>query len=191
VRRALRSWPAPLLAGAVILVGCGNRRTAPLGLTGSVTPVGGSRVVAYQPEGVAFRVPSGWFVRAGAPPLVASASAGLAEVAVWRYPRVQPLPGTPAQLRRALPSLLAAVRARDSGFRLEGSRTLRIDHHPALQVVGVENVAGAVRRVRSDHVFAFGGEVVLDAYAPLATFAAANRSGFIPILHSLRLASTG
>jgi hypothetical protein len=81
------------------------------------------------------------------------------------------------------------VRARDPAFELEGSRTLRVDGHPALQVVGLEHIAGAVRRVRSDHVFAFGGEVVLDAYAPVAAFAAANRAGFVPILHSLRLAS--
>jgi hypothetical protein len=175
-----------LLAGAVVLAGCGDRRTTPPSLAGPAT-AGPSRLVAYQSAGLALRVPGGWFVNAGTPPLVATASAGLAEVAVWRYPRVQPLPGTVAELRRVLPSLLAAVRARDPAFRLEGSRTLRIDGHPALQVVGVEHVAGALRRVRSDHVFAFAGEVVVDAYAPVAGFAAANRSGFVPMLHSLRL----
>ena len=189
LRARLRAWCALLVAGAVILAGCGNRRTAPLSPaapsnpTTSTTAVGPSRLVGFGREGDRLPGPARL-----ACPLRHAASGGNGELGPGRGCRVAlPAFAAAAEVRRtAEPGaalLLAAVRARDPAFALEGSRTLRVDGHPALQVVGLEHVAGAVRRVRSDHVFAFGGEVVLDAYAPVAAFAVANRTGFVPILH--------
>jgi hypothetical protein len=41
--------------------------------------------------------------------------------------------------------------------------------------------------VRSTHVYAYGGEVVVDAFAPANVFGRADRDAFRPLVRSLRL----
>lgn len=175
-----------LLAGTVMLVGCGNHRT-PLPPVTQAALGGGTRPVPFVREGLFLAAPRPWFVTPGTAPQVVTLSSGPANVVVWRYVRAQPLPRTEQDVRRLMPALLGAVRARDPTFSLQEIRALRLAGHPALQVVGIESLAGEVRRVRSDHIFAFGSEFVIDAYAPQASFYETNRAAFVPILHSLRL----
>jgi hypothetical protein len=41
--------------------------------------------------------------------------------------------------------------------------------------------------VRSTHLYAGGSELVVDAYAPPARFAALDRSVFVPLTESVRI----
>ena len=43
--------------------------------------------------------------------------------------------------------------------------------------------------MRSTHVYAFGAEVVIDAFAPPEVFGQVDREAFVPVVRSLRLAS--
>jgi hypothetical protein len=54
-------------------------------------------------------------------------------------------------------------------------------------LLGVQTIDGNERETRSAHVYAYGSELVLDAYAPAAWFAAADRGAFVPIVRSLAL----
>ena len=176
---------ALVLALSAALGGCADRRTRPPDLLSLRLPGAAHRV---QYPGLSFVLPAGWFTAPAQTPLLATAGTGLARVAFWRYPRLVPVPRTRAELRAALPSLLAAVRARDPTYVSLGARPTTVGGHPALQVVGEETVSGSRRKVRSEHVFAYGAEVVVDAYAPPAQFRAVNRDAFVPLLRSLTLA---
>jgi hypothetical protein len=112
---------------------------------------------------------------------------GPAQIAVWRYPRTEPLPATKAQLTQARDLLLEAARARDQTFKESKASITKVGGHPAIQVRGTETVGGQPRSVRSTHVYAYGGEVVLDAFAPANVFGQADRDAFRPVVRSLRL----
>ena len=63
----------------------------------------------------------------------------------------------------------------------------RLGSHPAIQVRGTETISGQPRTVRSTHVYAFGAEVVVDAYAPANVFGRIDRAAFAPLVRSLKL----
>jgi hypothetical protein len=173
-------------AAATLLAGCGNAQVRPPDVSVPVRPAG-STPAAYDAQGVRLAVPGGWHARAGTAPLVTTVQSGPAIVAIWRYPRSETLPATRGQLVQARDLLLAAARARDPSFRAKRTTITRLDRHPAVEVRGAESVGGLPRMVRSMHVYAFGGEVVVDAYAPPAVFARVDREAFRPLLRSLRL----
>jgi hypothetical protein len=184
VRRAILVL---LGAGAAALAGCGDARTPPPDMARPAAPTG-YKTVRFAALGLALRrVPANWLVQGGQPPLVATISSGTATLAVWRYPRTQPLPRTHAELKRALGALLAAVSGRPGNFRALRARVTRVAHQPALMLLGVQTIDGNERETRSAHVYAYGSELVLDAYAPAAWFAAADRGAFVPIVRSLAL----
>lgn len=175
------------LAAAAALAGCGDARTRPPDLVAPARVPGYARV-SLPSAGIRLRrSPSSWRVAAGQPPLVATISSGDGEVAIWRYQRVQPLPATPVATRAALAALLAAVRARDPAIRVLRTKVSSVDGHPALVLIADETIDGSPRETRSTHVFAYGAEVVFDAYAPVADFAAADRAVFLPMVHSAAL----
>lgn len=176
-----------LAVGVAALAGCGDARTRTPDLTTPATPT------RYAPASFASagltlrRVPSDWRIEPGTSPLVATISSGAATIAIWRYQRTQPLPRTHAALKALLAGLLGAVRARDPGVAVHELRASRVDGKPAIVLVGDTTIDGNARETRSTHVYAFGSELVFDAYAPRGAFAAIDRAVFLPLIHSAAL----
>jgi hypothetical protein len=176
-----------LAVGVAALSGCGDARTPAPDVTTPATPAGHT-VARFGSAGLLLRaVPANWRVQPGQSPLVATISSGDGTLAIWRYQRTQPLPRTHAALRRALAALVAAVRARDPTFRPLRSKTTRVDHQPAIVLLGLATIDGNRRETRSTHVFAYGAEVVLDGYAPAPSFVRSDRFAFLPIIRSIQL----
>jgi hypothetical protein len=174
------------VGAAIALSGCGDRRPAPPDITTPRPPVG-TRPVAYPQFGVTVSVPSNWRSQQGAAPLVASITSGTATVAIWRYPRSEPLPTTAKALRTAKAALVRAARKRDRTLKLTRAAVVRFHGHPALLLVGTETVGSERRMVRSTHIFRDRSEVVVEALAPPAAFAALQRTVFAPLLRSLKI----
>jgi hypothetical protein len=175
-----------VLTAAVALAGCGNRRAA-VPDTATPGPPLGTNAATYPQAGLRFGAPAGWHVEPGQAPLVTTITTGRAAIAVWRYPRTEPLPVTARALEQAKSALLAAAAARDATFAPQGARVTRVGGRRAIEVRGTETVEGARRAVRSTHVFAFGAEVVVDASAPPRDFARVDRKVFRPLVRSLHL----
>ena len=180
-RRAL----PPALA-AVVLAGCGTKPPKTPDVTTPGPPIGFQRT-AYPAAGISFDVPGGWRKVDGKPPLVAAVATGTATVAVWRYPRTEPLPTTHAALAAAKASLVAAVAQRDPTFRLQQAQMRHLKGRRAIQVVGIGTVTGQRRRIRSTHVYSDHAELIIDEYAPPTVFDRVDKQVFLHVLHSLRL----
>ena len=184
---ALRRAVLLVVTLSLTAAGCGRER---LPVPDAEVPAAGAPPLPrdFPKQGVSFDAPTGWSFGPGGPaPLVGSASSGSATIAVWRYPRTQPLPGDDAQLGTAHDALAAAVKQRDASFREIARRRTKIDGADAIELVGDEKVAGRARRVRSTHVFAHGAEVVVDQYAAPAHWTETDRLVFRPLLRSLEL----
>ena len=175
-----------IILACLVLAGCGNQQQRPPAVGPPAQP-NGTTPVAFDSDGVRFAAPGGWHVQSGTAPLVATVQSGSAMIAVWRYPRSEPLPAARDQLTQARDLLLQAAKARDATFRPLKSAITRLGSHPAIQVRGTETVSGQARSVRSTHVYAFGAEVVVDAYAPADAFGRVDRAAFVPLVRSLRL----
>jgi hypothetical protein len=189
MRRPRRSAPlsaAALMALALASHGCGNDRTPAPDTARPLSPQGSARI-SFPQAGVRFAAPGRWDRAPGQAPLVTTVTSGRATIAVWRFPRTEPLPRTAGDMRRARRGLLGAAKARDPSFRSREARARRVGGHRALEVRGSGTVEGQPRRLRSLHVFAFGGEVVVDAFAPPADFPRVDREVVRPLLRSLRL----
>lgn len=166
--------------------GCGNERTPPPDVETPGPPLG-SNTQRFAQVGVAFEAPVGWRLQPGKPPLVATMATGRASIAVFRYPRSEPLPKTPAALDAAAKALADAARQRDASFAELKHDRLRVDGRPGVVLRGTQTVAGQPRTVGSTHVYAFGGELVVDAIAPAADFKRVDAQVFRPLVRSLRL----
>ena len=182
----MRRVPVIACAVAILAVGCGNEQSTPPDASRPVHPAGSA---PFESQGIAFATPGGWHARGGAAPLVATVQSGPAQIAVWRYARTEPLPTTGAQLTQARDLLLQAAKARDQTFKEAKTVITKVDGHPAGQIRGTETVSGQGRTVRSTHVYAFGAEIVIDAFAPADVFGQVDREAFMPVVKSLRLAS--
>jgi hypothetical protein len=186
-----RSSVLAVAAASLALAGCGNERTPTPDTARPLAPQG-TALVRYPEAGVRFATPGRWDRAGGQAPLVATVTSGRATIAVWRFPRAEPLPGSAEDLRRARRTLLAAARARDPSFRLHPTHAVtrrRVGGLRALEVRGTGTVEGQERAVRSLHVYGFGGEVVVDALAPPAQFGRVDREVFGPLLRSVRLSA--
>jgi hypothetical protein len=170
----------------VLLAGCGNSRTPVPSLSGAAQPHGFHRLV-YPAAGVTIRVPRNWSSASERAPLVATVGSGAAIVALWRFPRREPPPAGAAALAGAGVKLLDAARARDASLQVIGSKAMRIDHAPAIELDARERVGGQLRRVRSLHLFVAGAELVLEQYAPPGIFRDIDHAVFSPVRRSLRL----
>lgn len=184
----MRRLPPLVLAllALAALPGCGNERQRAPGTPRAADPKG-PLPVELPRHGVRFSHPANWPVSAPRPPQIAAINSGEASLSIWRYPRQERLPTTEGELLRARRALVAAVRARDRTLRILSARTLRLRGVPAVQLVANERIGLARRQVRSTHLYAHRGEVVVDAYAPPAEFARVDRRVFGPLLSSLRL----
>jgi hypothetical protein len=172
------------ICAAAALSACGNSRVAPPDVA-APQPPRGTHLVSWPRSGVSVAIPDNWRAEQGSSPLVASIASGTATVAIWRYWRTEPLPGSAGAFRRAKRELVRAARKRDRTLRVRTARVVRFDGRPALQIVGVETVAGQRRMVRSTHVFRERSEVVVEALAPPAAFGGLARTVFDPLLRSL------
>jgi hypothetical protein len=181
VRRAL----LPSLV-AVLLVGCGSERTPAPNVLVPGPPLG-SNPARFKAAGVAFAAPAGWNLQPGAAPQVATISTGQATIAIYRYARTEPLPRTSKQLGKALDALAAAALQRDPTFKLLARGRRKVSGKPGVVLRGTETVGDQPRTVRSTHVYAFGGELVVDAFAPAADFKRVDRETFRPLVRSLKL----
>ena len=187
----MRAVRRPVLASLVALgllgaAGCGRERLAvPDVEQPDVTRATAPR--AFPEAGLRLAVPVTWSAEPGRAPLVLTMTSGDAAIAVWRYPRTEPLPTEDAQLDAAQTALLRAVRQRDQRYRAISTRRTEVDGEPAIELVGDQRIAGRPRRVRSTHVYAQGAEVVVDQYAARDDFARLDATLFRPFVRRLRI----
>ena len=173
-------------AAAVLTAGCGAARLEAPDPSRPFS-TGGTAVREFPVEGLRFAAPADWSFDRGQPPLVASATSGSATIAIWRYPRTEPLPRTDAELDAAGRALQDAARTRDRTFEKQVARRIRVDGARAVELVGTERVNGRPRRVRSTHVYAKGAEFVIDAYAAPRDFDIVDQSIFQPLIRSTKI----
>ena len=175
------------IAAAAVVGGCGNDRTPPSDI-GVIPAPAAFRDVIFPEHGIALRAPTNWRVVDGRqPPHVATIAVGNAQIAVWRYPRSEPLPETRQQLDAARQALVAQVESRDATFRLTSSRLVVKPGLRGVELVGSGTNQGQRRLMRSLHAYGHGAEVVVDAFAPPRQFDRVDREAFGPVTRSLRL----
>ncbi len=184
--RAAAPTVAVSLTLALLAAGCGNERQHVPNVTGAQKP---ARVahLAYPAAGVSLAAPRNWYQNGGSRPLVALIGSGPATVAVWRYPRKEPIPKTKSELDQAQASLSDDVQARDRSVRIETTKVVDVNGVKGIQLVATERIGGQLRRVRSTHLFDRGSEIVIDAFAPPTDFARLDGSVFQPLTQSVRL----
>jgi hypothetical protein len=175
-----------LAATAAAIGGCGEQRTRPPDVS---TPAAwyGVQTVSLPAQGITFKAPMSWRINEGQAPLVAAVSSGRAIVAIWRYPRTEPLPTDAASMAQARDELIRATRGRDRHLRLIRARVTRFHGTHAVELAALEHIGNQLRRVRSLHVYAYGAEIVLDAYAPPSAFHAVDHAVFSPLSRTLRI----
>ena len=179
------------IVAAAVLAGCGNDQTPPPDI-GRIPAPAAFRDAKFARDGVFFRAPTNWRVTEGAARnQVATVAVGDAQIAVWRYPRSEPLPQTLDQLGAARDALLAQVQSRDTTFRLKSSRLVMKEGLNAVELVASVTNQGRQRRVRSLHAYGQGAEVVIDAFAPPKVFSRVDEQTFGPVARSLRLRKPG
>jgi hypothetical protein len=176
------------LAAVALLAGCGNDETEPPDTT-TPGPRLGSNATTFPQHGISFQAPAGWNVDQGRPPLIVTLATGQATVAVWRYPRSEPLPKSQAELKGARDALLAAAKRRDDTFEVVKAAPAKIAGEPAVQIRARETIQGQPRVVRSTHVYAEGAEIVIDAFAGPDDFRRVDAEVFRPLLRSLKLSA--
>lgn len=175
------------VAGGGLLSGCGNAQQ-PSPDVRTPGPAFGSEVVPYPQAGLTVRrAPAGWARSGGVPPAVVTIATGEATIGIFRYPRSETLPRTRAQLDAAATALVAAAKARDPTFTEIKRARLKVDGRPAVQIRGTETIDGQPRTVRTTHVYAFGAELVIDAYAPAKDFRRVDTEVFRPLLAALTI----
>jgi hypothetical protein len=175
-----------LTLASLVAAGCGNERQRAPDVSGTQKPAKATRV-AYPADGVSLAAPPNWYRVPGSRPLVAFIVSGPAIVAVWRYPRKEPLPSAKSGLEQAQANLSDAVHAGDRSVRIETTKVVDVNGVKGIQLVVTERISGQLRRVRSTHLFDRKAEIVIDAYAPPGDFAQLDGSVFQPLLRSLRL----
>lgn len=171
---------------AAPLAACGNSRTPPPD-TGLIAGPRAFRDVKYPAAGISVRAPANWRVIEGTAPQVATIAIGDGLIAIWRYPRTDPLPVTRSQLHATRQALVAQVESRDPTFELTSSRLVLKRGLRAVELVGQGTNQGQRRSVRSLHAYGHGHEVVVDAFAPPKDFARVDEQTFGPVTRSLRL----
>lgn len=181
VRLAVLAAVASLAAA-----GCGAERTPTPDVLTPKAPRG-ERTVVLEDAGVRFRAPRNWDGLDPAPPLEGGVRSKSAVVAIWRYPRVEPLPAGRGELARAQERLVELVKERDPTFTVRTSAVTEVDEARAIELLGRQTIAGLRYDVRSTHVFTDGVEVVVDAYAPPEFFFEMDTTVFLPLLDSLTL----
>jgi hypothetical protein len=183
MRRSASFALTAAVVAALAAAGCGSDSPSKATSAEAQAQAGGD----YPAQGISFTAPTGWTVDSGKGRLVATAQAGQATVAVWRYPRKEKLPRSKAELKAARDALLKAARTRDVTFEQIKTAPTRIAGKPAVQIRARQHIAGQPRTVRSTHIYANGAEIVIDAYADADSFRKTDAEVFRPLLRSLRV----
>ena len=173
-----------IAVSAALLAGCGEQRTPAPDLLHAVEP-DGFHTLSFADAGVSFEAPLNWQRLPAQDQMVGGISSKTAVVAVWRYPRSEPLPADRDELAQARDRLEERIRLRDPTFALDASRLARFDGARGIEVTGRQTISGRPYDVRSAHVFDEGAEIVVDAYAPVADFARVDGAVFVPLIASL------
>ena len=179
--------PLPVIALAVALPACGNDKTD-VPETGTIPAPKGFRDANYPKDGIFLRVPTNWRVVPGDAPQIVTIAAGDGQIAVWRFPRKEPLPETAPQLGAALAALIQQVRKRDPTFQVRSSRIVRKRQLNAVEIVGVGTNQGKKRSQRSLHAYAHGAEVVVDGFTPVKQFKRVDEQTLARVARSLKVA---
>lgn len=184
----LRTSILGIVAAALVAGGCGSEPQRPPDV-GTPGPPGELAALDLPQQGVKLVVPSAWKATPGVADgsLLATYTSGRATIAVWRYPRTEPLPRTKADLEATRDSLIAATKARDPQFSVSSSRILRGSSRRGVELIGTGTNSGFPRRVRSLHLFGGGSEVVLDQYTTPDAFGAVDGDVFRDVAASLRV----
>ena len=182
--RALASLTA--LALAATLVACGNDKTSAPDV-GNIPAPKDFRAVTYRDAGVVVKVPTNWRVIDGDAPQIATVAAGDGQIALWRFPRKEPLPETAIQLDAARQALIAQVMKRDPTFKLTSSRIVSKPKLKAVEIVGVGTNQGLKRSQRSLHAYAYGGEIVVDGFTPVKQFSRVDEQTLAKVTRSLKV----
>jgi hypothetical protein len=173
------------------LTGCGGGLSVAPSLTTTAQPTG-FIVASYPSAGVELSVPHNWTITPEKAPMIAVFSSGAATMALWRYPSsAHALPTTFAQLRAALTALAGAIRQQDPSVQITATGTSRVGSAGAVILDALERIDGQPRRVRSEHVYLDGAELVLEAYAPVSEFSRVDHAVFSPVRKSLTLLHDG
>ncbi len=183
-------WIAGLLAAGGGLAACGNSRT-PVPTQSQLASPLTFRKVRLRAAGITLRAPLNWGIADDRRPLVNTLTFGTAVVAIWRYPRSGSATLDRAAIQTATKRLVRDSRAKDPGFRLLATHVRRVGGAPTVEIDALEQVGREARRVRSLHLFTRRAELVLDEYAPPASFAAIDGSVFSPLTRSVALTPVG
>lgn len=175
------------LALAALLAGCGNERQEPPDVRTPSAPDGGERPVRYEDAGVRLKAPNSWRDLQPQGSRIGGIQSGLGTLAIWRYPRSEPLPAGKEALEEVEDLLVERIKQRNPTFQLRSSRLTRRGGARGIELLGEQEIAGLPYEVRSSHLFAHGAEIVVDAYAPPEEFARVDRTIFEPVLRSLRV----
>ncbi len=175
---------ATVLVCLFALAGCGEQRKTPGDVAHADAPRGFRDSTV---DGVTYSRPSNWTDLPPAPPLSGGVRSKTATVAIWRYPRTEPLPADTAALEQARAALLDRIRQRNPTFAVRTSEVKDLGGGRGIELTGRQTVAGFTVDVRSAHVFKRGAEVVVDAYAPPGDFPRVDRTVFTPLIASLKV----
>jgi hypothetical protein len=167
---------------------CGDSRTVVPSVFRIAGPAGFHPYTSPR-YGFTLQVPKNWtdLGRQARAPVVMVVASGTAVMAISQYARSLPAPSDSLSLEQAQKSLLAAIRARQPGFRLLGAQRVSVGGLPAVRLDAIERIDGRSRRVRSLHVFQATRELVLEEYAPESAFSRVDRQVFLRASRSLRL----
>ncbi len=183
----LRASLLGTLAAAFLALGCGSEPQRPpdVGTPGPPGPL----LPLTLSQGVSLDIPGAWKLEQGQPegPLLVKLTSGRATIAVWYYPRTEPLPRTRTDLEATRDSLVAAIKTRDPEYSVTSTRILRDASRRGVEVIGTGTNSGFPRRARSLHLFGAGAEIVLELYATPDQFATVDGDVFRDVARSLRV----
>lgn len=184
----LRTSVLGIVAAALLAAGCGSDPQRPPDV-GAAGPPGPLLPFSSATQGILLDIPGAWKLEQGPPegPLVVQMTSGRATIAVWRYPRSEPLPRTRTDLEATSDSLVAAIKTRDPEYAVTSTRILRDASRRGVEVIGTGTNSGFPRRMRSLHLFGAGAEVVLDMYTTPEQFATVDGDVFREVARSLRI----
>lgn len=171
------------------VAGCGYSR-APVPSLGAPAAPQGFQRLNFPAIGVTLDAPRNWTIFGARPPLMATLTSGGAVVALWRYVRTGTLPRGRARLNAAMRALIASVRRRQPTIKVIRSRIVHLGAIRGIELDALERLKGALRRVRSTHLYAGHEEIVLEEYAPVVVFHSVDRAVFSPMRRSLRITVT-
>jgi len=170
---------------ALAPAGCGNeRRPAP---EVSAEPSEETQTLDYPGAGLRLDLPRNFTVQTARRPGVFRATFGPGSVSAFAYRRREELPGSDADLAKALERLETATKKRSSSFELSESRTLELDGARAVELLGSQTISQTRLRTRSLHVFKGKAEYVIELLAPPREFRSLDRRVLGLIRSSLEL----